>query len=470
MKTQSLFLIPLVSLAICACSNPLMGSLLETKTIFFDSNGGSYVPPQTLFKNEKISVPRTPVKEGYFFGGWYYSSDEFYTEYNDDYYYDNYKWDFNVIPDGDMTLYAAWHEGATPTENEFSISGVGDLIYDGKSKVVRVTPRGGIIVGEITVYYEGIDSTIYEKTTNAPINPGIYMVTFDVTAVDGWHGAKGLYAGIIYIYTSIVNNAEELKNLLYKLSTSIANGGPGSIPDNPLIIPLDVYSSDELKNIANTMKDGPDIYITLDLSGSYITEIPDMAFTTYTDSSSEFNNPENYNGCKTLTGIILPYRTKLIEFAVFANCINLKKITIPYGVAEIASYAFAWCESLTYINLPDSVSFAAYAFYNCTGLTSINIPYGTTYIYEGTFEGCSNLNNITIPSSVTNIRSNAFSNCTSLNSVTFEGTISPNGFNSDAFPGDLREKYFETTGTTGSSGGPGTYTRQSGDKTWIKAY
>jgi hypothetical protein len=71
MKTRSLILILIVSLAVCACENPLMYNLLQPKTITFDSNGGSLVPSQTVIKNEKISEPQVPSKEGCFFAGWY---------------------------------------------------------------------------------------------------------------------------------------------------------------------------------------------------------------------------------------------------------------------------------------------------------------------------------------------------------------------------------------------------------------
>lgn len=40
-------------------------------TITFDTNGGSEVESQTVKRNEKITLPDTPTKEGYDFVGWY---------------------------------------------------------------------------------------------------------------------------------------------------------------------------------------------------------------------------------------------------------------------------------------------------------------------------------------------------------------------------------------------------------------
>jgi len=79
--------------------------------------------------------------------------------------------------------------------------------------------------------------------------------------------------------------------------------------------------------------------------------------------------------------------------------------------------------------------------------------------------GCAVLVGITIPNNVTSIWNYAFGFCTGLKSVKFEGTIASENFATYAFEplGDLRAKYFA------SGGGPGTYTRPSGNSnTWTK--
>jgi hypothetical protein len=48
----------------------------------------------------------------------------------------------------------------------------------------------------------------------------------------------------------------------------------------------------------------------------------------------------------------------------------------------------------------------------------------------------------------------------------FQGTITSGDFDEDAFPGGLRNKFYETDAANGT---PGTYTRQSGEsETWTK--
>ena len=40
-------------------------------TVSFDTDGGSYVEPQTRMHGELVTAPEEPVKEGYAFTGWY---------------------------------------------------------------------------------------------------------------------------------------------------------------------------------------------------------------------------------------------------------------------------------------------------------------------------------------------------------------------------------------------------------------
>ena len=99
-----------------------------------------------------------------------------------------------------------------------------------------------------------------------------------------------------------------------------------------------------------------------------------------------------------------------------------------------------------------------YVYLDLSGSVLTKIPeYAFSYQYE--YKGCAALVGITIPSSVTSIERSAFADCNRLTSVTFQGRI--DNF-SDAFEGDLRDKYFE--------GGIGTYkTRNPGlGAVWTK--
>jgi hypothetical protein len=67
---------------------------------------------------------------------------------------------------------------------------------------------------------------------------------------------------------------------------------------------------------------------------------------------------------------------------------------------------------------------------------------------------------------VTSIEAQAFRGCNNLLSVTIQGTITSFNFSRNAFPGDIRDKYFIKDDR---SGGIGTYTRpNAASNTWLK--
>ena len=93
----------------------------------------------------------------------------------------------NGLPAGNISI-----GNATPTADDFDISGLGTFIYDGSVKTVTVTPKAGKSSGAITVMYNG------STTTRSAV--GSYTVTFNVAAnLPNWNAASGLSAGTITI-------------------------------------------------------------------------------------------------------------------------------------------------------------------------------------------------------------------------------------------------------------------------------
>jgi len=109
------FLIPLSSFLILSCSNPIVARILDPKTASFETNGGSYVSSQTVYKAYPIKRPSTPSKSGYTFDAWYTDNETFLEE-----------WDFNAIPNRDITLYANWNpdDPDDPIDTPVIFSGV----------------------------------------------------------------------------------------------------------------------------------------------------------------------------------------------------------------------------------------------------------------------------------------------------------------------------------------------------------
>jgi len=236
-------------------------------------------------------------------------------------------------------------------------------------------------------------------------------------------------------------------------------------------------------SVGATLLDNPTKFVSIDLSGSTFTAIPDQAFNAGMFSST---------ACAALTEIIIPDSVISIGNLAFNGCTNLTCVTLGSGVSSIGYSAFISCFDLASITvspantvykvqnncllynattvvlvpsrvegaitIPDGVtSIEMSAFLSCTRLTGVTIPDTVTSIGAQAFSGCYRLTSIDIPANVIAIGANAFNSCTGLTSITFKGMIAETDLGSELggrflspFKGDLSEKYL--------AGGIGTYT------------
>jgi hypothetical protein len=176
-----------------------------------------------------------------------------------------------------------------------------------------------------------------------------------------------------------------------------------------------------------------------------------------------------FDGCRSLTNIIIPDSVTSIGSGAFQRCSNLTNIIIPDSVTEIGWGAFAGCSSLTEIivgennpkfssldgvlfnkdqtvliqcpggksgtyAVPDIVTaIDRSAFSGCASLTNVIIGEGVTSIGYQAFDGCRSLTSIVIPGSVTSIDDLAFSECSSLTRIVIPDSVTSIG--SGAFHG-----------------------------------
>ena len=118
-----------------------------------------------------------------------------------------------------------------------------------------------------------------------------------------------------------------------------------------------------------------------------------------------------FSGCSSLMNVTIPKSVTVIGAEAFKDCSALKSITIPYGVRTIGKIqtetglldrkfkpcegAFQGCSSLTSMVLPDSlVTIGDKAFYDCSSLMSITIPDSVRKIGEWPFANCSALSSV----------------------------------------------------------------------------
>jgi hypothetical protein len=177
-----------------------------------------------------------------------------------------------------------------------------------------------------------------------------------------------------------LNSAAELKQYL---ATQPANG-----PDKPIAVTVSVNNRTIMDIKAAITSAGK--YVSLILTGSGLTAIPDTAFGDINES------PE---GCPTLIGISIPNSVTSIGGAAFAGCYNLASVSIPNSVTNIEGGAFCFCTSLASVAIPNSVtSIGDFAFLSCTSLASVTIPNSVTSIGYFTFVGCTSLATINVAS------------------------------------------------------------------------
>lgn len=104
----------IVSNTVGTYTSQLKVEILGTPEITFESNGGTHVPVQTVKLGQRVTVPETPEKDGYVFGGWFTDSAC------------THRYDFNNGVSGHMILYAKWSpvanggEGTTPGNDDGS--------------------------------------------------------------------------------------------------------------------------------------------------------------------------------------------------------------------------------------------------------------------------------------------------------------------------------------------------------------
>lgn len=85
---------------------------------------------------------------------------------------------------------------------------------------------------------------------------------------------------------------------------------------------------------------------------------------------------------------------------------------ITYKVTSLQEFCFEGCSSLTSIILPSGLtSLGDRCFYNCSSLTSITLPSGITLLGEDCFSYCSSLTSITLPSGLTSLGDRCFNYC-----------------------------------------------------------
>jgi|GEM_PF-4276939 len=202
----------LYSMLIITCNNPLIIQIADPKTVTFETNGGSNINEQIVYRNYPIQRPSDPTKYNYIFDNWYSTNDIFETP-----------WNFNTIPERDITLYANWTSIHTYTVI-FDKNG-GD--YDADPAFITVTP-GSLITEPAPPIKDGYGFAGWYTEAEC-INKWNFsqdIVTENIT----------LYALWIHNCVTVTLSIEELINKTPQLeSITISRTGADGIPIKALV-------------------------------------------------------------------------------------------------------------------------------------------------------------------------------------------------------------------------------------------
>ncbi|MDE5868002.1 MAG: leucine-rich repeat domain-containing protein, partial [Anaeroplasmataceae bacterium] len=104
-------------------------------------------------------------------------------------------------------------------------------------------------------------------------------------------------------------------------------------------------------------------------------------------------NAGAFEGCTSLTGVILPQSLTYLGDRDFVSCKSLTEITIPENVTTILWYSFASCTGIKKVRMENRF-FGAGMFQSCTGLVDVQTANASfDYISEYCFNGCTSLKN-----------------------------------------------------------------------------
>jgi len=146
--------------------------------VLFDTNGGSFVPSQTVNHGDKITKPVDPTKTGYIFAGWYKDSGL------------TIPWNFSKdVVTSNITLYAKWNPvsqvtifvkdnyGTIISNAEVVLDGVGTKYSDSNGKVVfNNVPYGTYILGVYVNNYGIYEVSITVNSSNTTFTTSLVKV------------------------------------------------------------------------------------------------------------------------------------------------------------------------------------------------------------------------------------------------------------------------------------------------------
>ena len=277
----------------------------------------------------------------------------------------------------DKKLYT--NTGLTLTDCDEKVSWTAALYCSGK-KVKDITPSD--VTGGIGIT---IPAIAYDDTYTLKVNASYLGETHDAE----W----------------ILDCSRSISNAAFYIRT-MTSSGTVAVEGSPSGDDLWTLNS-AIRNVASGVK------VTLDLSGTNLTELYDTAY-----GATE---PQSFYNCTNLVGIILPNTlTKIGNSSLRWS--GITSIDIPPSVTTIGDAAFLQCKIMS-ITIPSTVTtFTGTGVFNSTYTLQTAVLNCSANLPNNCFNGCSGLTTVTISSNVKQIGEGCFKGCTKLTTINYGGT------------------------------------------------
>jgi len=323
---------------------------------------------------------------------------------------------------------------ATVMPGDYNISIVsykGDIVYGAGSKDITVKPGQNKV--SLTMY-KAYMITFYDNETGVQIKQIVRKENgYKATPPDGqdWYDEITLQTPFnfnkpvennLILYSSVpVFNDETIIYFGDWLASKKTNSPSTAYKVKMNVSSFTIESATSPITVGDVIARASSRYVSLDLSGSTLTSIVDIAF----------------QNCSNLVNITIGNSVTSIERSAFDGCTNLTSVTLGNKVGSIGTGAFSGCTKLETIVIGNGVTeIGENAFYSCNKLKNVTIGNSVEHIRDSAFSACSSLKSITIPARVKSIGTSAFDGCTQLTEVIFEtgSNIQNTDFGDYVFP------------------------------------